>query len=563
MSRPVAIFDAGRIRHAVLYRAGRHPGVRTALWVELRSAVLPAGHCFEGTAGFWLAESVQGWVTCFASTRPPTGQSVGGRVVHGLPVLDPDGRWLRELAQALAGSPGTRSFADTEHRTLRQAVTAFCAELDADILAAAQEEGEATPAAYNHYCHSHARVRRNRLQAAEAYPRFAGALRCDWRLRRAVEAGSALTRSLAAHYRVREATIKRLRGLERGCIPAEALHVAVKYADTLPPQAIPSSPEDWAVFLRLAPGLEMLNQRAGVAPANLLQPFRIGWTRGLEALEERLRSPLDLDAVLEMMHCAYHYGVRPAVAATLKQLGRSATLAESPPASFFPLWFGRYGLARLAEIAQRWQETHGQFSLERLSGSRLADHGVPLAWPSLLDSGASHDGLRVVELTSRAALELEGRRLDHCVASYAIKCLLAESAIFSVRDASGAPLSTFEVRVPATAKPELLQHYARADETPSEREQYVARSFVECVLARTPRNRIEAVQRSRRELGLQVRGLLGKPNTLQKPLSPKELARLGEAISIAHPAEARRAGLFRFLEEQGAAVLAAMGGSKR
>jgi hypothetical protein len=374
-----------------------------------------------------------------------------------------------------------------------------------------------------------------------------------------VDAGSALTPSLAAQYRVREATIKRLRRLDRGCIPAEALSVAVKYADSLPPQAIPSSPEDWAVFLRLTPGLETLSQRAGIAPAKLLQPFRGGWTNGLGDLEERLRSPLDLDAILEMMHCAYQYGVLPTVAAALEEQGCSVALVETPPASFFPLWFGRYGLARLAEITQRWQEAHGQFSLERLSGSRMTGPGVPLVWPSLLDSGATHGGLRVVELTSRAALELEGRRLEHCVASYAIKCLLAESAIFSIREASGEPLSTFEVRVCAAAKPEVLQHHARANEMPSEKEQDIARRFVERVLARIPRDRIDTVQKARRELGLRVRGLLGKPDTLQEPLSPDELAHLGDAISIAHPSDARRRGLLRFLEEQGAEVLAAMG----
>lgn len=557
------IFDAGLIRRAVLYRSGAHPGVRTALWVDLRAAGFPAAHCFAGMAGFWLVETVQGLVSCLSSLRPPTGRSVGGRVVHDLPILNPGSGWLWEIANALAEAPGERTSASTEHGALRRAVSAFCAELDPDILAVAQEEDEETPAAYNHYSHSHARLRRNRLQAAEAHPRFAGALRRDWRLRRTVDAGTALTPSLATQYRVREATIKRLRRLDRGCIPAEAFSVAVKYADCLPPQAIPSSPEDWAVFLRLTPGLEALVQRAGIAPAKLLQPFRGGWSNGLGDLEERLRSPLDLDAILEMMHCAYQYGVLPAVAATLEEQGCSVSLLETPPASFFPLWFGRYGLARLAEITQRWQEAHGQFSLERLSGSRMAGSGVPLVWPSHLESGATHGGLRVVELTSRAALELEGRRLEHCVASYAIKCLLAESAIFSVRDAFGQPLSTFEVRVPAASEPELLQHHARANEPPSAREEAVAQRFVERVLARIPRDRIDTVQKARRELGLRVRGLLGKPDTLQEPLSPDELVQLGEAVSIAHPSEARRRGLLRFLEEQGIEVLAAMGAASK
>ena len=80
MSGSIEVFNAGQARRAALYRAFAHPGVRTALWVELRSAALPAGHCLQGTAGFWLAESAQGTVGCYASATPPTGRSVGGRV---------------------------------------------------------------------------------------------------------------------------------------------------------------------------------------------------------------------------------------------------------------------------------------------------------------------------------------------------------------------------------------------------------------------------------------------------------------------------------------------------
>jgi hypothetical protein len=312
------------------------------------------------------------------------------------------------------------------------------------------------------------------------------------------------------------------------------------------------------VYRRLAEGLETLAQQAGIAQSKLLEPFLGGWGTGLAALERRLQAPLDLDAILEMMHCAYHYGVRPAVVTALAQAEEEGRVAASAPASFFPLWFGRYGLARLAEIAQRWHEAHGRFSLERLAGTSAAARSAPLAWPSLLDSGASHAGLRVVELTSRAALELEGRRLQHCVASYAVKCLLAESAIFSIRDGAGAPLSTFEARVPADGQPELLQHHAAANEPPSEREQALARRFVERVLARVPRAHVRGVQHARRELGLRVRSLLGRPDTLQEPLSAEELARLGEAIAIAHPAEARRAGLVPYLRKHGGGVLEEM-----
>ena len=215
----IEVFNAGQSQRAVLYREGAQPGVRTALWVELGPAVLPAGHCLFGAAGFWLAESRDGLVGCYASARPRNGRSVGGRVVHDLPCLDPGADWLRELAQALANAPGARTTARTEHRALDRAVDAFCTALDADVLAAVREEEEATPAAYNHYRQNIVRLRRNRLQAALTHPRFATALRLDWRLRRAVDSGAELTPCLATHYRVGAATIRRTRRLARGASP--------------------------------------------------------------------------------------------------------------------------------------------------------------------------------------------------------------------------------------------------------------------------------------------------------------------------------------------------------
>jgi hypothetical protein len=559
MAESIEIFSADTARRAVLFRAGARPGVRTALWVVVRPAMLAPGHAFDGAAGFWLVESNHGLVSCHASPQAPNGRSVGGRVVHGLPALDPDAEWLSDLAEGLARAPETDSSADVERTVLRRAVSAFCAELDAEILAVMREDTEATPATYNHYCANNLVLRRNRLQAAASYPRFAPALRQDWGLQRAVDTGAELTPRLAALYGVQAATIKRLGRLPRECAPGAEMRKLCTYVDALPANMLPVSAEDWSVYRRLAPGLDALRRQANIAPTALLRPFDGGWAKGLLRLEQRLRAPLDFDAIVEMMHCAYHYGVRPAVAAAMRKIGRSAELAERAPAPFFPLWFGRYGLARLAEMARQWQEAHGRFSLERLGGKLAGDNQAALAWPALLTAGASHGSLRVVELTSRAALELEGQRLNHCVASYAVKCLLAESAIFSIRDMAGVPLSTFEVRVPAQGEPALLQHHAAGNEPPSPQEQGVAQRFVARVLARIPQQRIDAVLQRRRELGLRVRNLLGEPNTLQEPLSAQELSRLGEAIAFAHPAEARHAGLIAYLVKHGVPVLADMG----
>lgn len=558
MPGSIEVFSTGGLRRAVLFRRGAQQGVRTALWLSLAPG-LGVGHPFHGRAGLWLSQPVSGTVGCYVSDRAPTGRSVGGSVLHGVPILDPDHEWIRALANALGRASGKTGTAVLEHATLKRALGAFRAELDPEVLACVREEGEANWAVYNHYVADQGTKSRNRIQAALSHPRFAALLREDWRLRRAVDAAAPLIPHLVERFQVSAATIRRARNLPQDSVPQQELPALLRHADLLPPEAMPKTADDWVVFRRLAYGLETLVQRAGIARSAALAPFRGGWAIGLAELERRLDTPFDADAILEMMHCAYHYGVRPAVERALAERGRAAKLSPTPPAAFFPLWFSRYGLLRLAQMARHWGEAHSQFSLQRLGAKQGDETDANLRWPPFLDAGASHAGMRVVELTSYAALDLEGRRLEHCVASYAGKCLTADSAIFSIRDETGAPLSTFEVQVPDSAPPALLQHHGRANRPPEAAQQALARRFVVQVLGRVPPERISAVRRERRALGRHVRGLLGKPNTLQRPLTENEMQLLGEATAPLHPAEARRAGLVTYLAEHGDEVLAAVG----
>lgn len=544
----------GRQR-GLLYRQGRYPGARVALWLALADQ-LPQTHPWQGIAGLWIAELMSGALGCFASAKAPSGRSLGGRVVLDLAVLDSDAPWVEALAQALSRRAAT--LPEAEQGALQQALEAFVGELDPQVIAAVRADGEATPAAYNHYVQGSAPIQRNRQQAALSFPRFAGALRRDWPLRRTVEQGLPLTPALAHRYQVREASIRRLRTLPSACLPASSFITRLKQLDRWPANAVPKSSADWAVFITLADGLEALVERAGLAPANVLQPFQRGWEAGLLELEQRLQAPFDLDAIQELMHCAYHYGVRPAVSDALTESGRAPPLLKRPPPAFFPLWFGHYGLSRLAQMASRWQQRQGELSLRRMGVSGDRAGARTLTWPGLLRTGATHEGVRVVELTSCAALELEGQRLEHCVASYAIKCLLAESAIFSLRDGAGEPLATFEVRVQTRGAVTLLQQHARANQPPSPRLQAIAERFVTQVLHRLPPAHITAVRGQRRALGLKLRPLLSKPNTPADPLSATEQAAFAEAIAFAHPASVRRQGLLPYLRTEGAPLLVAM-----
>jgi hypothetical protein len=148
-------------------------------------------------------------------------------------------------------------------------------------------------------------------------------------------------------------------------------------------------------------------------------------------------------------------------------------------------------------------------------------------------------------------LELEGREQSHCVASYAVKCLTGDSAIFSIRDRqTGKVCSTFEVGLADNA-PTLMKHHARHNQAPSAELAALAARFVDQVLGRVPRDQIAALRRARRHTGLPITNLLPRADSHDTPLAPSERNALADAVSFAHPREVRGKDLRPFLTQHG------------
>ncbi|WP_295622561.1 PcfJ domain-containing protein [uncultured Lamprocystis sp.] len=566
------LFTAGDLQEyrACLYRPGGFPGIRQALFIDLGR---PTG---KDTAqarlrGLWLVEEMNRKVFLYGRDRLPATPGIGGTVLHDIPVLNPDSAWYRRLAETAAArvlrlataairdesSAANRDFvllAQVEHSILRSALSAFAEGLDAEALAALGAEGGASPETYNHYWNPDGTLNRNRIQAARSFPFFGEPIRVDWRLRRSVERGDPLARELATHYQVHPRTIQQTRTLVPARVPARERAVLLKRLDQLPAEYLPKSGADWGTFLDLSEPLSDLAAVLNVDFPRLAAPLAKGWHQGLSRLSSKHGTAFDVTAIYEMMRASYRFGAYPMLQAEMAAAGLTGTLSEDPPAAFFPLWFGRYALPRLAEMAGRWREAYRQFSLKRL-GFEDAALGAKLSWTGLLDTDLGHGQgpYRILELTSRQALELEGREQRHCVASYAVKCLLGESAIFSIRDRrNGKALSTFEVGL-TDDTPALLQHHGYENATPSAQLQAVAERFVQHVLRSVPAARIAAVRKVRRAVGATVHGLLAAPNTHEEPLSDEERAVLADKVAFAHPAEAKRDGLLRFIERNGQA----------
>jgi hypothetical protein len=86
----------------------------------------------------------------------------------------------------------------------------------------------------------------------------------------------------------------------------------------------------------------------------------------------------------------------------------------------------------LVRVSRAW---HAQFEEPRIRNAENA-RTKPVSWGSLVGK-TEIAGVRIRPLTSKAALKAEGRKMHHCVASYASRCARLSFRIFSLTEESG------------------------------------------------------------------------------------------------------------------------------
>lgn len=550
------LFSAGVLRRyrAQYFAPGKAPGVRQALLIDLDEPRGGQGE-LDGLRCLWLVEPRNGRLVVLGDNRPPNSRSIGGTVLREHPVLDLNAEfWTRlsllgarrivsRLPAAGRMPEDSRRFAllrQIEFRVLATGVQMFLAALNQEALGAMAAEAAFTVEAYNHYVDQAGAPIRNRVQAVKEFPLFGQALRNDWHLKQAVDTGAPLTRALAIRYAVQHRTVRRLRGLSPKRVRPAELATLIQRTDQLPADYLPANDLDWSAFAALSEPLADLSRTLDVPLAQLARPFLGGWHQGRQALMQQFGGAFDLTAIYDMMQATYRYGVHPAMRVRQPAGGRAAHIDTAPPPAFFPLWFGRYTLPRLLDLTARWQNGYRRFSLHRL-GLCDPEQMRRLEWSSVLPAkGHRHGSYRIVELTSYQALDQEGRIQQNCLASYTIKCVLGDSAIYSIRDRStGKPLSTFEIGFKHD-RPELLQHHGPNNANPPAALEALALRFVERVLSPLPATQVAAVRRGRRTSGDKVSPQLARPNTPQESLTSTENATLAQLVASAHPKEYRR-----------------------
>lgn len=526
---------------AVLYTNNELRCFKTALWIALENEHELAGS-FAGYKGLWLVELTNHKVFVYGCRQKFYAKSIGGRVIHQLDILNSDADWIAilarhnslsqvNIAEALSDQKRLEladSLYKVEHKLLHQVIQAFIAQLDTQTLQVLQAEGSGDNSSYNHYAAGSPEQQRNRIQAAKSYPWFSQALRQNWMLKRSVDQAEPLATELGRIYNIRPRTLRHFQREPHYAVSEADKSALTKLVDAYSADYFPRTKADQDVFLQLAKPLLGLADLLHLEPLQFAKPFSKGWKKGLDSLEQYLDAPLDLVLIIDMMQASFYYGVLPLLSShkDLRHITRA-------PLSWYVKWFAIYGLKSLLTMANEWRLNRDEISIALFLEKNTSQE---LCWQPLLASVYQKSAYQIIELTSQQALQSEGDTLEHCVASYCVRCLTYASSIYSLRNCLGKLLSTFEIQF-IDGQVKLLQHYAHKGARPCAEEILLVGQFIKQLVKKVPVEKILRVEKDKQLLGQKILSQLQDPASVNQPrLEQSMLAQLQARVKFTHPA---------------------------
>lgn len=547
--------EAANGHRAELYRDHAVAPFVTALWIAIEGcAKLPVNatpNSWADYQGLWLVELEGNRVFVYGCRQQFFQKSIGGRVIHNLEMLNVNADWVSSLAQhnaaAIALEMGSardqscvRVLCAIEQELITRSIEAFTRELDPDRLAILRAEGGGWLSTYNHYASFNMYHVRNRLQAAQSFPWFSHSLRENPRLRRAVDRAEPLAREIAECYRLQPRTLKHFQTNPRYAVPTASRVSFAQCVDRYSADYLPRTQEDQETFAALVAELNDLADLLQIEPVQLAAPFKKGWKNGLAHLEGELGESVELAAVFEMMQASFHYGVRPLLK-TRSSLGEPVT----PPACWYVRWFSSCSLKTLLAMASEWHTAKKQISLELYKHFKQIKD---LSWPSLLPQTFYCDGLAILELHTEGGLEYESKKMENCVHTYCMPCLVDGSYIFAVRNEFGSPLTTFEVTWDGETF-ELVQHKAKNNSDPVAGIESVVQRFISKVLNTLEKALVNDAHERRRQLGKQILATFPGPQADRAIVELGLESALQTAVEFTHPSDMNSSDILAFFAE--------------
>ena len=334
---------------------------------------------------------------------------------------------------------------------------------------------------YNYMHSTHPFRVKARIQALTVLPmlkwEFVSFNKVSDRVRRRIDAGKSVWDAYLEFHPGKVSILRRLATTQANPAPWRGnLEGLLAMLDPVAPEKVPCNDEEWNAFHSLCLGLGM-NAREedrydlygrselhqSVKRRWVADSSRMGWTNAFQkfaAIEGGTDAIRDAFDFLDAIGNAGDY--------LASQSGEKSDSYEEKQKKSSERWLKApqtFGMFRIVEWSARWHRMIWDDAGISYQTDKQLD-----TWPPLLPERVQLSStIQAVSLGNSNALSLEGKRMQHCVGSYANRCFLGESHIISLRDSYDRSLSTLEITTNKynDRSFKIVQHKAHGNRTPA------------------------------------------------------------------------------------------------
>ena len=335
---------------------------------------------------------------------------------------------------------------------------------------------------YNYLHSAHPFRVKARIQALSVLPmlkwEFVNFNKVSDRVRRRIDTGKSVWDAYLEFHPGKVSILRRLATTQASPAPWRGnLEGLLAVLDPVAPEKVPCNDEEWNAFHSICLGLGMVGREDNrfdlygrselhnaVKQRWMADASRLGWTNtfqkfaAIEGGTDAIRDSFDF---LDAIGNAGDY--------LASQSGEISNSHEEQRKKSSERWLKApqtFGMFRIVEWSARWH----RMMWENAGLSEEVDKHTD-KWPLLLPEREQlSPSVQAVSLGNSYALAMEGKRMQHCVGSYATRCFLGESHIISLRDSEDRSLSTLEITTgrydPRHLK--IVQHKGPGNRTPDQ-----------------------------------------------------------------------------------------------
>ena len=322
--------------------------------------------------------------------------------------------------------------------------------------------------------HANILIRRNRIQLLTSYPLLVSILAtqrqrlfCKYysALEEVVDCGQPLIETLADLLKVRTSTVRYLSGypLSRMDDISARGFEALQVLDFLPNTCRPKTRDEWEAMVLYARDAHAYENPWYVARYIFVTLCELGYSAFAKNNIQRITNnrPNSICLIRDyrnfILDCFPRY-----LTLSFPTCERSIPLGE--------LYLLQFSLEELVRQSDVWHREISNQGISMDTPTVAENISSPYPWPPLLSTPIELHGLTAVSVVTPIELQQEGYCLQHCVGSYAERCVLGNSHILSVRGSNGISLSTAEIVIRNEWNqwtPHLVQHCGFENAPPS------------------------------------------------------------------------------------------------